>query len=130
MSRQIFVNIPVKNLERSMEFFTSLGFGFNPEFTDDKAACMIVSDNIYVMLLVESFFATFTKKEICDAARYTEALICLSCDSRDEVDRLVAQAAVSGGKISRDPKDYGFMYEHAFEDPDGHIWELVHMNPE
>lgn len=127
MPRQIYVNLPVRDLERSKAFFSRLGFGFNPEFTDDKAACMIVEDNISVMLLSEPFFKTFTSKALADAKKSTEVLVCLSCDSKDEVDGLVAKASAGGGKAVREPQDHGFMYQHAFEDPDGHIWELVHM---
>jgi uncharacterized protein len=130
MARQIYVNLPVKDLKRTMDFFGRLGFRFNPKFTNDKAACMIVGENIFVMLLVESFFKTFTKKEICDATRSTEVLVCLSCDSRAQVDDYVAKAIEAGGAIPRAPQDYGFMYGHAFEDLDGHIWELTYMEPE
>jgi uncharacterized protein len=127
--RQIFVNLPVKDLERSKAFFAALGFGFDPKFTDDKAACMIVEkDSIYAMLLKEEFFKTFIpSRTVADAKRSTEVLIALSCVSDEEVKDLVARAAQSGGKPAREAKDHGFMYEHAFEDPDGHIWELVHM---
>lgn len=127
MTRQIYVNLPVRNLARSKEFFARLGFGFEPKYTDDNAACMVVADNIFVMLLKEEFFGTFTKKTIVDATKGTEVLVCLSCESQAEVDGLVAKAAAHGGRAAREPKDHGFMYEHAFEDPDGHIWELVHM---
>lgn len=129
MAKQIYVNLPVKNLKQSMTFFTALGFRFEPNFTNDAAACMIVGENIFVMLLIESFFKTFTKKELCDAKKSTEVLVCLSCDSRAHVDELVAQASAAGGTIPRDPQDHGFMYAHAFEDLDGHIWELVYMEP-
>ena len=126
--RQIFVNLPVKNLERSKQFFSSLGFGFNPQFTDPNAACMVVEkDSIHVMLLTEPFFKTFTPRAIADAKSSTEVLVCLSCSSDQEVKDLVAKASKAGGKPAREPKDHGFMYEHAFEDPDGHIWELVHI---
>jgi predicted lactoylglutathione lyase len=126
--RQIFVNLPVKDLERSKKFFQGLGFGIDPQFTDDKAACVVVEKGtIHVMLLTEPFFKTFTPRAIADAKRNTEVLVCLSCASDEEVKDLVAKAAKSGGKPVREAKDHGFMYEHAFEDPDGHIWELVHM---
>lgn len=128
MARQIYVNLPVRDLERSKSFFSRLGFGFNPEFTDDKAACMVVEDNsIYVMLLTEPFFKTFTSKSVADAKKSTEVLVCLSCDSDRQVNELVAKATAHGGKTVREPQDHGFMYQHAFEDPDGHIWELIHM---
>ncbi len=129
MATQIFVNLPVKALQRSVAFFTSLGFKFDPKFTDENATCMIVGENIFVMLLVESFFKTFTKKGLCDTAKSTEVLVCLSCDSRAKVDDLVAKAVAAGGTKPNDPKDYGFMYGHGFEDLDGHIWELVYMEP-
>ena len=129
MARQIYVNLPVKNLERTRAFFTALGFSFEPKFSNENAACMVVGENIFVMLLVEAFFKTFTKKEICDATKSTEVLVCLSCDSRGHVDDLVAKASAAGGMIPRPPQDHGFMYAHAFEDLDGHIWELVYMQP-
>ena len=129
MARQIYVNLPVKNVEQTKAFFSALGFSFNPQFSNEQALCMVVEDNIYVMLLVESFFKTFINKEISDAKKSTEVLVCLSCNSRAEVDELVAKALKAGGKIPREPQDHGFMYGHAFEDLDGHIWELVHMEP-
>lgn len=127
MSRQIFVNLPVKDLERSKAFFGALGFSFNPQYTDAKAACMVVSDTIYVMLLTEPFFQGFTHKPVADANAVTEVLVCLSCDSRAELDGLVAKAVAAGGKAPRELRDHGFMVQHGFEDPDGHIWELVHI---
>jgi predicted lactoylglutathione lyase len=129
MHKQIFINIAVEDLERSKAFFSALGFTFEPKFTDQNAACMIVGENIFTMLLVKPFFQTFTHKPLSDPAKTTEALICLSCDSRTEVDDLVAKALAAGGKAPREPQDYGFMYSHGFEDPDGHIWELAYMNP-
>lgn len=128
MKTQIYVNLPVKDLERSKAFFARLGFSFNAQFTDEKAACMVVSDDIYVMLLVESFFQTFTKKPVADANKTTEVLICLSAENREKVDDYVEKAVAAGGKVSREPQDLGFMYSQAFEDPDGHIWELVTMD--
>lgn len=130
MATQIFVNLPVKDLKRSVAFFTSLGYSFNPKFTDENATCMIVAENIYVMLLVESYFKTFTKKAICDTTTSTEVLVCLSVDSRDKVSELVAQALAAGGTTPNDSKDYGFMYQHGFQDLDGHLWELVYMDPD
>jgi predicted lactoylglutathione lyase len=130
VARQIFVNLPVKDLPRSVAFFTALGFSFNPQFTNENATCMIVDENIFVMLLVEPFFQGFIKKTICDAHKNTEVLVCLSCESRAEVDELAAKAVAAGGTIPREPEDHGFMYGHAFEDPDGHIWELVYMVPQ
>lgn len=127
---KIFVNLPVKDLHRSVEFFTKLGFKLNPRFTDETAACMIVSDDVFVMLLTEAKFAAFTPKEICDAARSTEVLVCLTCSSRGAVDDMVEKAVAAGGATYAESKDYGFMYQHGFQDPDGHIWELVSMDAE
>ena len=128
MARQIFVNLPIKNMERSQAFFRNLGFDFNPQFTNEKGACLVISETIYAMLLVESFFQSFTKKAITDTATSTEVLICLSCDSRAEVDALVAKALAAGGTAPNAPQDLGFMYSHGFEDLDGHIWELAYMD--
>ncbi|PCE23290.1 glyoxalase/bleomycin resistance/extradiol dioxygenase family protein [Paraburkholderia acidicola] len=129
MHKQIYVNLAVGDLGRSKAFFSHLGFEFDPKFTNDQAACMIVGEDIYTMLLVKPFFQSFTHKTLCDPAQSTEALVCLSCDSREEVDRLVAKAVAAGGKVPRAPQDYGFMYGHGFEDIDGHMWELVHLDP-
>ncbi|MED5618972.1 VOC family protein [Ideonella sp. BN130291] len=128
MAQQIFVNLPVKNLPRSMEFFRQLGFEFNPQFTNDQGACMVISDTIYAMLLTEPFFQTFTKKPVADATKGTEVIVCLSCDSREKVDQLVSKARAAGGTVPNQPQDHGFMYGHGFEDLDGHVWELVHMS--
>jgi predicted lactoylglutathione lyase len=131
MNKQIFVNLPVKNLEKSKAFFAALGYAFNPQFTDQNAACMIIADgSIYAMLLVEDFFRTFTTKPIANAKEAVEVLTCLSCDSREEVDELVRKAVAAGGTVPRAPQDYGFMYGHGFEDLDGHIWELAYMAPQ
>jgi uncharacterized protein len=127
MATQIFVNLPVQDLGKSMNFFESLGFAFNPQFTNETAACMVVSANIYVMLLTNAKFKEFTPKEICDATRSTEVLVALSCESQSEVDELVRKAVAAGGSTYNDPKDYGFMYTHGFQDLDGHIWELFRM---
>jgi predicted lactoylglutathione lyase len=129
MATKIFVNLPVKNLARSMGFFTGLGFTFNPQFTDDTAACMVVSDDIFVMLLTEPKFKEFTPKPICDATKSTEVLVSLSRESREAVDELVRKAVAGGGTTHAASKDYGFMYQHGFQDPDGHIWELIYMDP-
>jgi predicted lactoylglutathione lyase len=112
-----------------VEFFGRLGFKFHPQFTDETATGMIVSDNIFVMLLTESKFRSFIPNEICDATRCTEVLVCLSCDSREEVNDLVRKAVAAGGRIYSEPQDHGFMYGHGFRDPDGHIWELIFMEP-
>jgi predicted lactoylglutathione lyase len=130
MHKQIFVNLPVKDLKRSMTFFKALGLSFDPQFTNEQGACLVIGENIFAMLLVEDFFQGFTSKAIVDAAQSTEVLVCLSCESRVEVDDLVAKAVAAGGRAPRPPLDHGFMYGHGFEDPDGHIWELVHMAPE
>jgi predicted lactoylglutathione lyase len=128
MAKQIFVNLPVKDLKKSIEFFTKLGFTFNPQFTDENATCMIVGDNIFVMLLVEKFFQTFTKKEITDAKKSTEVIICIDGDSRDAVDDFVNKAVDAGGSIYADPQDYGWMYNRSFADLDGHQWEIAYMD--
>jgi predicted lactoylglutathione lyase len=129
MSRQIFVNLAVRDLPKSMEFFTALGFTFNPQFTDDKAACMIISDQAFVMLLSEPFFRGFTKKEPCDTTRSTEAMLALSCESRADVDQMVRKAIDAGGTHAMDPMDHGFMYGWSFYDLDGHHWEVMWMDP-
>ena len=129
MPSKIFVNLPVKNLDKSKEFFGKLGYSFNAQFTDENAASMVISDDIYAMLLTEPFFKTFTNKEIVDARKSTEVLIALSADSKAEVDALVGKAITAGAKEPRDPQDLGFMYGRAFEDPDGHIWEIMWMDP-
>lgn len=129
MPTKIFVNLPVKNLDQSIEFFTRLGYTFNPQFTDETATCMIINEDIFIMLLTEAKFKLFTPKAICDATKSTEVLICLSCDSRAEVDELVRKAVAAGGTTYNDPEDHGFMYGHGYQDLDGHIWELVYMVP-
>ena len=129
MARKIFVNLPIQDMERSQAFFRALGFGFNPQFTNDKGACMVISEDIFAMLLVQPFFQTFTKKPIADARKGTEVIVCLSCESRAEVDDLVRKALAAGGTAPNAPQDHGFMYGHGFEDPDGHVWELVWMDP-
>jgi predicted lactoylglutathione lyase len=131
MNKQIFVNLPVKDLEKSKAFFAALGYTFNPQFTDDNAASMIINDgSIYAMLLTEPFFKGFTGKPLVNAKEATEVLVCLTCESRAEVDGLVQKALAAGGKAPRQPQDHGFMYAHGFEDLDGHIWELVYMQPQ
>ncbi len=129
MSRMIFVNLPVADLQRTIDFWTELGFGFNPQFTDDKATCMVVSDHACVMWLTEGFFSTFTTKELVDSRKQTEAILALSAESREEVDTLADRALALGGSIVRDPEDHGHMYGRSFEDPDGHLWEVVYMDP-
>lgn len=128
-SRKLFVNLAVRDLKKSMEFFSKLGFEFNPAFTDDKAACMIISDEAYVMLLSEPFFKTFTKRELYDTTRHTEGLFALSCGSRAEVDEMVKNAIAAGGRHAMEPQDHGFMYGWSFYDLDGHHWEVLWMDP-
>ena len=129
MSRKIFVNLPVQDLKRSMGFFDKLGIKNNPQFTDETAACMVVSDDIFVMLLTHAKFKEFTPNPIGDATKSTEVLVCLTCESRNQVDDLVSKAVAAGGTTFKNPMDHGFMYGHSFQDPDGHIWELIWMNP-
>ncbi|HUR89097.1 MAG TPA: VOC family protein [Ramlibacter sp.] len=129
MSRQIFVNLPIADMTRTRSFFAALGFSFNPQFSNEQGACMVIADNIFAMLLVKPFFKTFVDTEIADATKTTEVLTCLSCESREEVDGLVKKAVAAGGKAHRQPQDHGFMYGHGFVDPDGHVWELVYMVP-
>ncbi len=129
-TKQIFVNLPVKDLDKSKAFFGALGYTFNPQFTDANAACMVIAEgSIHAMLLVEDFFKTFTDKSLTDTSKSTEVLLCLSCESRAEVDDLVAKAVAAGGTVPRKPQDHGFMYAHGFQDVDGHLWELVYMDP-
>ena len=128
-SRMMFVNLAVRDLKKSMDFFSTLGFEYNPKFTDNNAACMIVSDKAFVMLLAEPFFRTFTKRQPCDTTRQTEGLFALSCSSRAEVDEIVKKAVAAGGAHAMDPQDHGFMYGWSFYDVDGHHWEVLWMDP-
>jgi hypothetical protein len=128
-SRKIFVNLPVKDLKRSIEFFTKLGFSFNQQFTDETGTSMIVSEEAYVMLLTEKRFKDFTQKQLCDTRTHTEGLFALSCESRAEVDELVNTAIAAGGKHAMDKQDHGFMYGWSFYDLDGHHWEVFWMDP-
>lgn len=130
MHKQIFVNLPVRDLKRSRAFFEGLGYAFNPQFSNDQGACLVLGENLHAMLLVHEFFRGFIHKPIADAREVTEVLVCLSCDSREQVDALVAKALAGGGTVPRAPQDHGFMYAHAFEDLDGHVWELVAMSGE
>lgn len=129
-SRKLFVNLPVRDLKRSMEFFSKLGFEFNPQFTDETAACMVISEDAYAMLLTETFFKTFTKKEISNATKQPEGIFALSCSSRAEVDEMVKRAVTAGGKHAMDPQDHGFMYGWSFYDLDDHHWEVIWMDPQ
>lgn len=126
--RKMFVNLPVRDLPRSIEFFTQLGFAFNPQFTDDKATCMIVSEEGYVMLLVEERFKDFTRKQLCDTSTFTEGLVALSADSRADVDKMADTAIAAGGKEAMPAMDLGFMYNRSFYDLDGHHWEVFYMD--
>ncbi len=130
MATQIFVNLPVKDLKKSMAFFTQLGFSFNSQFTDDTAACMVIANDIYAMLLTEAKFKEFTPKQIADAKNSTEVITALSFNSKDEVNRLVDTALKSGATQTRPAEDYGFMFSRSFNDPDGHIWEAFWMDPD
>jgi predicted lactoylglutathione lyase len=130
VSRLIFVNMPVKDLNASTEFFRTLGFDFDQRFTDESCACMVVSDQAYVMLLQESRFADFTSKQIADARTATESIVCVSAESREDVDRFADAALGAGGTPAGEPQDHGFMYGRSFQDPDGHIWEVMWMAPE
>ncbi|MBS7564963.1 VOC family protein [Mucilaginibacter sp. Bleaf8] len=129
MANQIFVNIPVKDLNRSVEFFTKLGYTFNAQFTNENATSMIISDSIYVMLLVEPYFKSFTKTEICDTTSYNESIISLSVENREAVDDMVRKAVEAGATTPNAPQDHGFMYGHGFKDLDGHLWEYFYMDP-
>jgi uncharacterized protein len=128
MHQQIFVNLPVRDLTRSRHFFESLGYGFNPQFTNDQGGCLVLGENLFVMLLVEPFFQTFTSKKVADATATTEVIVCVSCESRAQVEALVAKAIALGATRPRPPQDHGFMYQDAYTDLDGHIWELVYMS--
>ncbi|RYE87109.1 MAG: hypothetical protein EOP19_05120 [Hyphomicrobiales bacterium] len=129
MPQMIFVNLPVKDLDRSKAFFAALGFSFNPQFTDETAACMVISDTIFVMLLTHEKFANFSPKPIADTSRALQVLITLSRDSREAVDAIVAAALAAGGTTTDEPQDHGFMYDHSFLDLDGHAWGVMWMDP-
>ncbi|SFR86875.1 hypothetical protein SAMN05216570_0145 [Dyella sp. OK004] len=128
MSKRVFINLPVANLSKSIAFFEALGFSRHPQFTDDAGACIVVSDTISVMLLTHARFRDFTPKAICDTSKAVEVLLSLSCESREEVDSLVAKAIAAGGSTYDKPEDFGFMYTHSFVDLDGHGWGLLHMS--
>lgn len=130
MPTQVFFNFPVKDLEKSKAFFGKLGYTFNPQFTDETAACMVISDTIYSMLITEPKFKTFTTKELADGHATKEVIVCLSCESRKKVDEMISKAVAAGGTAWPEaPLDYGFMYYHGFEDLDGHHWEIMYMDP-
>jgi len=128
-SRKVFINLPVKDLAASIDFWTSLGFEFDPQFTDEHATCMLLNGDAFVMLLDESRFKDFTTKDIANATTHTEVINAVSAGSRDEVDALVHKALAAGGKPSNDPMDYGFMYGWSFQDLDDHLWEVIWMDP-
>jgi uncharacterized protein len=128
MHKQIIVNLPIANIAKSKVFFTALGYSFNPEFTGDRSAALVLGDNLTAMLMVREFFATFTSKPIADAKTSIGGWVCLTCDSREQVDTLVGKAVAAGGTTPREAKDHGFMYSNAFEDLDGHTWVLIHMS--
>lgn len=128
MAKQIFVNLPVKDLKKSIVFFENLGFTFNQQFTDENTGCLIIGEHIFAMLLVEKFFKTFTNKEICDATKATEVLIAIDAESKNKVDEMVKKAVAAGGSIYKEPQDHGWMYQHSFADLDGHQWEILYMD--
>ncbi|KQU13058.1 extradiol dioxygenase [Bacillus sp. Leaf13] len=127
-AEKIFVNLPVKDLNASIEFFTKVGFDFNEQMTNENATCVVISEYIYVMLLVEDYFKTFTKREIPDTAKSTEAIVALSVKSKGEVDEIVNKALDAGGKPFNEAIDHGFMYGWSFQDIDGHLWEIFYMD--
>jgi hypothetical protein len=128
MSTKIFINLPVKNLNASKAFYEALGYSINPQFTNEDAACVVISEDIYVMILTHPFFQGFTKKEIADATKTCQVLNCLSSESREAVDEIVRKAEAAGGRTYAAPQDHGWMYQHGFEDLDGHIWEVAYMD--
>lgn len=127
MIKQLFIDLPVADLPASVAFFVALGFSLNPQATDDTVASIVLNETITVMLMTHARFRNFTPKAVCDTAKSAEVLLTLSCESRAEVDALVAKAVAAGGSTFEKPEDYGFMYTHSFVDPDGHGWGLVHM---
>jgi hypothetical protein len=130
MNKQIIFNLPVKNLDKSKAFFAALGFAFNPTYSNENAAFMdVVDGTLHVMLMTDAFFSSFTNRPAVDAKEANEVIICLSCESRDEVDSLIARASAAGARIPHPPEDHGFMYDQGFEDLDGHLWNLVWMAP-
>lgn len=131
MNKQVIFNLAVKDLDKSKAFFSALGFGFKPEFSSEHAAYMvIVDDGIHAMLMTETFFQSLIDKPLAQAREANEVIICLSCESRDEVDSLIAKAVAAGGRTPHPPEDHGFMYDQGFEDLDGHLWNLVWTAPQ
>ncbi|WP_345982072.1 VOC family protein [Streptomyces sp. DSS69] len=129
MAQMIFVNLPVKDLETTRGFFEKLGYAINPQFSDDRTACVVISDTIFAMLLTEPRFKEFTKKDVADASSTTEVILALSADSREKVDELADAALEAGGFPAGETQDMGFMYGRSFQDPDHHIWEVIWMDP-
>ncbi len=125
--KQIYINLPVKNLQKSIDFFTALGFTFNPQFTNENATCMIISDEIFVMLLMEDFFKTFISKDISDTDKTSEVILAITAESKNAVNEIVNKALSSGASKSKEPEDNGWMYGWGFQDPDGHLWEVFYM---
>ncbi|RKS14673.1 VOC family protein [Flavobacterium sp. 120] len=128
MASKIFINLAVKDLKKSIDFFTTLGFSFNPQFTDEQATCMILGEHIFAMLVTEQRFKDFTKKEICNANKNTEVLLAMDAESKEKVDEMVKKAVDAGGSIYMEPQDHGWMYGHSFADLDGHQWEIFYMD--
>ncbi|MGX5816688.1 VOC family protein [Chitinophaga lutea] len=126
MVSQIFVNLPVSDLQRSIKFYEALGFSFNPQFTDEKAGCLVLGDNIFAMLLTREFFGGFINKPVGDPAAATSVINCVAVESRAKVDEIVAKAVKAGGASPMQPADHGWMYQHGFQDPDGHVWEVMY----
>jgi predicted lactoylglutathione lyase len=129
MATQIFVNLPVKDLEKSKAFFSALGFGFDANFTNEQGACLVIGENIYAMLLVEDFFRSFIKKDIADASKTTEVINAFSVESKDKVNEIADKALAAGAFLYSEPQDYGWMYSRAFQDLDGHLWEVMFSDP-
>ncbi|MEQ8851804.1 VOC family protein [Gimesia sp.] len=129
MSNKIYVNLPVSDLAKSIAFYQAVGYSINEKWTDETAACVVISEDIHAMLLTHARFSDFTPNEICNARQQTEVLLALGCESRDEVDELVRKAVAAGGNTYNEPQDHGFMYGHGYQDPDGHIWEVFYMDP-
>lgn len=130
MHTQMFINLPIKDLSRSRQFFENMGYAFNPQFSNDQGACLVLGEHSFAMLLTEPFFAGFTTKPIGDAHKTTQALIALTCESRERVDELVKRAVQGGAHTPKPAVDRGFMYQHGFYDLDGHVWELFWMEPQ
>ncbi len=128
MFRQIFVNLPIKDMARSQAFFKALGLTFNPRFTNEQGACLEIGENFSAMLLIEPFFQGFTKQPISDAHKATEVILALSVDSRTEAEEVVRKAVAAGATTPNEPKDFGFMFQHGFTDLDGHQWEVFWMD--